>query len=89
MSCTNRKFTDKYGLGIYDFSEQRRSGTAIGFVECSGIIHGLPKSILKVELKRNSILSLERKVLIEKFKLIEEIDWMETFSFNNLRLLLR
>lgn len=68
----NRKPARHYQLEIYDRFNGKLFSDVIGTVTCSGLIHGLPKSILKVDLKGNlSILSVNRKVLIEKHKPME------------------
>jgi len=59
---SNKK--QEYSLSIYDINNNGYIGDAI----CKNQIHNLPKALLDVRLKGNSILSPEREVLFEKYK---------------------
>lgn len=56
-----------YTFDIYDSSDLKPHKKA-GIVHCLGMSHGLPKQITYVSLGAfNSILNLERNVIIEKY----------------------
>ena len=61
MSCLGANKKHPFTLTIYS-----TKGEHLGDARGEGVIHGLPKSIKYVNLRSNSILSVNRKVLFEK-----------------------
>ena len=72
LTCSITPYRDKYrnsyDLHIYELNSKGGLGNVIGKVECLGLIHNLPKTIISVVLQGNySMLVSDRKVLIEKY----------------------
>lgn len=78
LGCSLSKHSHNvnYVLNIYSCDDNHKLHVCIGEAICCGTLHGLPRTILRVDLKGGySMLTLERNVLIEKLNIL---------SFNDL-----
>jgi hypothetical protein len=83
-SNTSHHRKTKFEAFIYETyfnGEKSCLGKCVGTVHCYGLIHNLPKMILKVELNNESCLILKRKVIMEKNKKEEDVFDIKHFSF--------